>query len=163
MQKRAQLLKEQFAAVGLNVKIVSEDLLAVWLPQTLPNGDFDMTTYTQLPYDDPHWPMSFYTTHSPLGDAADPRGRNNMAFFDDELTAAIDDAESTLDSDLLVEKVKDVVRMIFEKQAPMINLYASRTFTARWHWYKGHLPASRGTWATLGNGRTWIDTNLRGS
>jgi hypothetical protein len=119
--------------------------------------------YTQLSYDDPHWPMSFYTTHSPLGDAADPRGRNNMAFFDDELTAAIDDAEETLVPELLVEKVKGVVRMIFEKQAPMINLYASRTFTARWHWYKGHWPPGRGTWASLGNGRTWIDTNLRGS
>ena len=161
-QQRAELLKQQFGAAGLNVRIVDQDLLAVWLPQTLPNGDFDMTSYTQLSYDDPHFPMSFYTTHSPLGDAEDPRGKNNMAYFDEELTVAIDDAESTLDNELLVEKVRDVVRMIMQKQAPMINLYASRGFTARRSWYKGHLPATRGTWAGF-NGRLWIDTNLRGS
>ncbi len=161
-QKRAQLLKEQFGAVGLKVKIVDQDLLSVWLPQTLPNGGFDMTSYTQLPYDDPHYPMNFYTTHSPLGDASDARGRNNMAFFDDEVTAAVDDAEATLDSELLIEKVRDAVRLIMEKQAPMINLYAPRTYVARWYWYKGHWPPGRGVYAAF-NGRTWIDTRLRGS
>ncbi len=160
-QKRAQLLKEQFGAVGLKVKIVDQDLLSVWLPQTLPNGGFDMTSYTQLPYDDPHYPMSFYTTHSPLGDASDARGRNNMAFFDDEVTAAVDDTEATLDSELLIEKVKDVVRLIMEKQAPMINLYASRTYTARWYWYKDYV-IGRG-WFGGFTGRRWIDTRLRGS
>jgi ABC-type transport system substrate-binding protein len=160
-QKRAQLLKEGFGAVGINVRIVDQDLLSVWLPRTLPNGDFDMTSYTQLPYDDPHYPMSFYTTHSPLGDISDPRGRNNMAFFDDEITAAVDDTESTIDSELLIEKVKDTVRLIIEKQAPMINLYASRGYTARWHWYKDYV-IGRG-WYGGFNGRRWVDTRLRGS
>jgi peptide/nickel transport system substrate-binding protein len=161
-QKRAQLLKEQFEAVGLKVKIVDQDVLSVWLPRTLPNGDFDMTNFTHVAYDDPHYPMSYYTTHSPLGDASDPRGRNNMAFFDDEITAAVDDAEATLDSELLIEKVKDVARLIMETQAPMINLYASRDYLARWHWFKGHMPTSRGTFAAF-NGKVWIDTRLRGS
>jgi ABC-type transport system substrate-binding protein len=160
-QKRAQLIKENLDAVGIRVKIVDQDLLSVWLPQTLPNGDFDMTSYTQLPYDDPHYPLSFYTTHSPLGDATDPRGRNNMAFFDDEITVAVDDTEETLDSELLIEKVKDTVRLIMEKQAPMINLYASRAYTARWHWYKDYV-VGRG-WYGLFNGRRWIDTRLRES
>ncbi len=161
-QKRAQLLKENFEAVGLKVKLEDQDLLSVWLPQTLPNGDFDMTSYTQLPYDDPHYPMSFYTYRPPLDGTGDPRGRNNMAFFDDEITAAVEDAESTLEHELVIEKVKDVVRLIMEKQGPMINLYAPRGYTARWHWYKGHWPYGRGTYAAF-NGKVWIDTKLRGS
>ncbi len=160
-QKRAQLLKENFEAVGLKLKIEDQDLLSVWLPQTLFNGDFDITNYTQLAYDDPHYPMNFYTTHSAMGDYEDPRGRNNMAYFDDEITAAVDDAEETLDPELLIEKVKDVARLIMEKQGPMINLYAPVGYTARWHWYKGHWPYSRGAYAAF-NGQTWIDTNLRG-
>ena len=161
-QKRAQLLKGQFEAVGMKITIEGQDLLAKWLPQTLPNGDYDMTAYTQLPYDDPHFPMSFYTTHSPLGDAEDPRGRNNMAYFNEELTDAIDDAEMELDEEVRVEKIKDVVRMMMEDEAPMINLYSSVSYGARHNWYKGVGPASRGAFNAF-NGRTWIDTNLRGS
>lgn len=161
-QKRAQLLKGQFEKVGMKVTIEGQDLLAKWLPQTLPNGDYDMTAYTQLPYDDPHFPMSFYTTHSPLGDIEDPRGRNNMAYFNEELTAAIDDAEMELDEEARVEKIKNVVRMMMDDEAPMINLYSSVSYGARHNWYKGTLPASRGSFNAF-NGRTWIDTNLRGS
>ena len=161
-QKRAQVLKEQFERVGMKVTIEGQDLLAKWLPQTLPNGDYDMTAYTQLPYDDPHFPMSFYTTHSPLGDIEDPRGRNNMAYFNEELTAAIDDSEMELDGEVRIEKIKDVVRMMMEDEAPMINLYSSVSYGARHNWYKGVGPASRGSFNAF-NGRTWIDTNLRGS
>jgi peptide/nickel transport system substrate-binding protein len=161
-QKQGQLLKENFEAVGLKVKLTDQDLLSVWMPQTLYNGDFDMTVYLQLGYDDPHYPMIFYTTRSALGGYSDPRGRNNMAFFDDEITAAVDDAEATMDSELLIEKVKAVVRLIIEKEAPMINLYAPRYYGARWHWWKGHGPPGRGTYGGF-DGRTWIDTRLRGS
>ncbi len=161
-QKRAQLLKGQFEAVGMKVTIEQQDLLAKWLPQTLPNGDFDMTAYTQLPYDDPHFPMSFYTTHSPLGDAEDPRGRNNMAYFNDDLTAAIDDSEKELDEEVRIEKIRNVVRMMMEDEAPMINLYSAVAYGARHNWYKGTWPASFGQYA-LFNGQRWIDTNMRGS
>jgi len=119
-----------------------------------------MTVYQQLGYDDPHYPINFYTTHSAMGDYEDPRGRNNMAFFDDDITAAVDDAESTLDSELLIEKVKDVARLIMEKQGPMINLYAPMGYLARWHWYKGHWPYGRGAYGAF-NGQTWIDAALR--
>ncbi len=118
-----------------------------------------MTAYTQLPYDDPHFPMSFYTTRSPLGDAEDPRGRNNMAYFNEELTAAIDDAEMELEEEARTQKIRDVVRMMIEDEAPMINLYSSVSYGARQNWYKGTLPPSRGSFR-LFNGRSWIDTNL---
>jgi len=161
-QARAELLKGQFEAVGMSVTIEEQDLLTTWLPQTLPNGDFDMTCYTQLPYDDPHFPLSFYTTHSPLGDAEDPRGRNNMAYFSEEITAAIDDAEMEIDAEARIEKIKNVVRMLIEDEAPMINLYSSVSYGARHNWYKGTLPPTKGAYAGFNNQR-WIDTNLRGS
>ena len=159
-EKRATLLKEQFGVVGIKVRIEGEDLLAKWLPQTLQTGDFDMTVYTQLPYDDPTFPLVFFTTHSALG-GEDPRGRNNMDFFDDEITAAADAVDSELNPEARNEKVKDAIRLIMEKEAPMINLYSSVSYTARWNWYKG-LVIGRGSYGGF-NGRRWIDTSLRGS
>lgn len=159
-EKRATLLKEQFGDVGIKVRIEGEDLLTKWLPQTLQTGAFEMTVYTQLPYDDPTFPLVFYTTHSALG-AEDPRGRNNMDYFDDEITAAADAVDSELNSEARNEKVKDAIRLIMEKEAPMINLYSSVTYTARWNWYKG-VVIGRGSYGGF-NGRRWIDTSLRGS
>ena len=159
-EKRATLLKEQFGEVGIKVRIEGEDLLTKWLPQTLQTGAFDMTSYTQLPYDDPTFPLVFFTTHSALG-ADEPAGRNNMFFYDDEITAAADAVDSELNPEARIDKVKDTVRLIMEKEAPMINLYSSVTYTARWNWYKG-LVIGRGSYGGF-NGRSWIDTSLRGS
>ena len=75
---------------------------------------------------------------------------------------AIDDDEQRLDEEVGVERDKDVVRMMMEDEAPMINLYSSISYGARHNWYKGVGPASRGAFNAF-NGRTWIDTNLRGS
>ena len=159
-EKRATLLKEQFGAVGIKVRIEGEDLLTKWLPQTLQTGAFEMTSYTQLPYDDPTFPLVFYTTHSALG-AEEPRGRNNMDFYDEEITAAADAVDAELNVEARNELVKDAVRLIMAKEAPMINLYSSVTYTARWNWYKG-LVIGRGSYGGF-NGRSWIDTALRGS
>jgi len=158
--KVAQVLKQQFEAVGLKIKIQDVDGLSVYVPRALPKGEFDMTTYVQLPYDDPHYPLNFYTKNSAMGNASDSRGSNNMAYFDDEITAAVDDAERTLDIDVVIEKVKDVVRLIMKKEAPMINLFHPKVYGARWYWFKGVDDPWRGAYSSF-NGRTWIDTGLR--
>ena len=158
--KAAQVLKDQFGAVGLKVKIQDVDGLSVFVPRALPKGEFDMTTYVQLPFDDPHYPIGFYTKNSAKGDASDSRGSNNMAFFDDEITAAVEDAERTLDIDVVIEKVKDVERLIMKKEAPMINLFHPKIYGASWNWFKGVDDPWRGAYS-LFNGRTWIDTRMR--
>ena len=67
-----------------------------------------------------------------------------------------------LDGEVRIEKIKDVVRMMMKDEAPMINLYSSVSYGARHNWYKGTGDPKRGSFNAF-NGRTWIDTNLRGS
>ena len=159
-QKLALLLQEQLGEVGIKINIQGEDLLSVWLPRSLQTGDYEMTSYTQLPYDDPSFPLVFFTSHSALG-VDEPRGRNNMDFFDDEITAAADAVDAELDGELRTELVKDAIRLIMEKEAPMINLFSAVSFTGRRHWYKGWV-TGRGSFGAF-NGRNWIDTNIRGA
>jgi ABC-type transport system substrate-binding protein len=160
-EKRAQVIKDQLGRAGVRIRVEAEDLLTVWLPRTLNQGDFDLTLFTQLPYEDPYLPLGFYTNQAPIGPLDDPRGRNNMGFFDDEVIAAADAAALELDVDARIEKVREAQRLIIRKWGPMLNLYSSVDFTARWNWYKGWT-TGQGSYS-LFNGRAWIDTALRGS
>ncbi|MEX0787114.1 MAG: ABC transporter substrate-binding protein [Dehalococcoidia bacterium] len=158
---RALVLQEQLGRAGVNVRLEPQDLLTVWLPNTLNQGDFDMTLFTHLPYEDAYLPLAFYSDSSPIGPLDDARGRNNMGFFDDEYIAAFHDIVRTLDTEERTQKIHDAQRMLINKWPPMINLYSSVSFGARWHWYKG-IVSGRGSFG-LFNGRAWIDTALRGS
>ncbi|OGO49430.1 MAG: hypothetical protein A2148_08100 [Chloroflexi bacterium RBG_16_68_14] len=159
--KQAQVLKDQLGRAGVKVRLEDQDLLTVWLPRTLNQGEFDMTSFTQLPYEDPYLPLTFYTNESPIGPQDDVRGRNNMGFFDDEVIAAVAAANTEMEFEPRVEKVREAQRLIIGKWGPMLNLYSSVGFGARWHWFKGTVEG-RGSFG-LFNGRSWIDTSLRGS
>lgn len=161
MAKRAQVLKEQLGRAGVRVRLEGQDLLTVWLPRTLNQGEFDMTLFTHLPYEDPFLPLGFYTDSSPIGPLDAVKGRNNMGFFDDEIIAAADAAALELELEPRIEKVKEAQRLIIRKWGPMLNLYSGVSFGARWHWFKG-VVTGRGSFG-LFNGRSWIDTGLRGS
>jgi peptide/nickel transport system substrate-binding protein len=160
-QKRAQVIKDQLSRAGVNVRLESQDLLTVWLPRTLNQGEFEMTLFTHLPYEDPYLPLAFYTNQSPIGPIDDPRGRNNMGFFDDEVIAAAEAAAAELEFEPRRQLVDTAQRLIMAKAGPMLNLYSSVDFGARWHWMKG-VVTGRGSYG-LFNGRVWIDTALRGS
>ena len=159
--KRAQVLKDQLRKVGVKVRLADEDLLTVWLPRTLNQGEFEMTTFTHLPYEDPYLPLGFYTNSSPIGPLDPVKGRNNMGFFDDDISAAADAAARELELAPRIEKVREAQRLIIRKWGPMLNLFSEVSFSARWHWLKGTV-SGRGSFA-LFNGRSWIDTRLRGS
>ncbi len=157
---RAQILKEQLGRIGINIKLDPQDLLSVWIPRVLVQGDFVITTFPHLSYEDPFLPLALYTDSSPIG-ALDPdRGRNAMGFFDPEITQAADDAARELDFEARAEKVKAAQRLIIEKRAPLINLYSKVDFGARYRWVKG-VVTGRGTYG-LFNGQVWIDESLRG-
>lgn len=157
---RAQVLKEQLEEVGIRTRIEQQDLLSVWVPRVLLQADYQMTLFTHLPYEDPYLPLAFYTTFSPIG-PRNEQGRNSMLYYDDAVDAAVDASSLELDLDARVEKVKAAQKLIMAKEGPMINIYSSVSFGARWHWYKG-VVEGRGSFG-LFNGKSWIDENLRGS
>jgi len=156
---RALVLKDQLAEVGIKVHIDPQDLFSVWIPRVLLQADYQMTLFTHLPYEDPYLPLAFYTTYSPIGPIND-QGRNSMLYYDKDIDAAVDAASSELDFDAHVEKVRTAQKLIMKNEAPMINLYSSVNFGARWNWFKG-VVEGRGS-IGLFNGRAWVDTTMRG-
>jgi peptide/nickel transport system substrate-binding protein len=157
---RAQVLKDQLSQVGIKVKIEAQDLLSVWVPRVLLQADYEMTLFTHLPYEDPYLPLAFYTTFSPIG-PKDARGRSNMAYYDQEISDAVNATSLELKLEPQIAKVKAAQKLIMQKEAPMINLYSSVGFSGRRSWYKGWI-TGRGSFG-LFNGRAWIDTSKRGS
>ena len=145
----AQVLQQQFSAVGMNVKVPPGEELIRWLTQTLAPGNFQMTAFTQLPYEDPSLPLSFY-----LGSeaAAQP---NFMGYQDDEVDLAILAAAEELDEEQRVEKTKEAQRVIIRKWGPQLTLYSPISFGARWDYVKG-VVSGRGSFG-LFNSRLWLD------
>ena len=157
---RGQVLKDQLSRVGIKVRIEAQDLLSVWVPRVLLQADYTMTLFTHLPYEDPYLPLAFYTTFSPIG-PRETRGRNSMLFYDQEIDDAVDASSLELDLETRIEKVRAAQKLIMQKESPMINIYSSVGFSARWHWLKG-VVTGRGSFG-LFNGRSWIDSAVRGS
>jgi ABC-type transport system substrate-binding protein len=159
LSARAQVLKDQLSRIGVNVRIDAQDLLSVWIPRVLVNGDYQMTLFTHLAYEDPYLPLAFYTNASPIGPVDDELGRNGMVYYDQDITDAVDATALELDLEPQIAKVQDAQRLIMDKEAPMINIYSGVSFGARWHWYKD-LVEGRGSFG-LFNGKAWIDSSLR--
>ena len=157
----ASVLKAQLGRVGLKIRIEAQDLFSVWVPRVLSQGEYEMTFFTHLPYEDPYLPLAFFTTYSPIGPIDEQKGRNSMLFYDQEISDAVDAASLELELEPQIEKVKAAQRLIMQKEAPMINLYSPVGFGARWHWLKG-VVEGRGSFG-LFNGRSWIDSRLRGT
>jgi ABC-type transport system substrate-binding protein len=157
---RAKVLKDQLSRVNIKINIEAQDLFSVWVPRVLLNADYTMTLFTHLAYEDPYLPLAFYTTFSPIG-PRESEGRNSMLFYDQEIDDAVDASSLELEIGSRMEKVRAAQRLIMEKEAPMINIYSSVSFTGRRHWLKG-VVTGRGSFG-LFNGRVWIDSNLRGS
>jgi peptide/nickel transport system substrate-binding protein len=160
LAERAQVLKQQLERIGVQTRIEPQDLTSVWVPRVLIQADYEMTLFTHLPYEDPYLPLAFYTSFSPIG-PGDPRGRNSMLYFDEEVDTAVNEASADLNLDTRIEKVKAAQKVIMEKEAPMINIYSSVSFTGRRNWLK-NVVIGRGSYG-LFNGKVWIDTAMRGS
>jgi peptide/nickel transport system substrate-binding protein len=147
----AQIVHQQLRNLGLNVNLPpAEDLVTLWLPTTLQGGNFKMTCFTHLPYEDPSLPLAFY-----MGPGAREGAGNFMGYQDDEADAAILAAAEELEEEARIEKTMEAQRVLVRKYAPMLNLYSSISYGARWQYLKGTVEG-RGSYG-LFNSRTWLD------
>jgi peptide/nickel transport system substrate-binding protein len=144
----AQLIQQQLREVGIKIKITPQDLLTVWLPQTLGQSNFEMTAFTHLPYEDPDFPLRFYVS-SGEGFV------NFMSYKDDDVDAAVLAAARELDEERRLELTKEAQRVIIRKWAPMLNLYSPVSFGGSWDYVKG-LVTGRGS-IVLFNSTAWLD------
>jgi ABC-type transport system substrate-binding protein len=146
----AQIIGQQLQNVGLKVNLpAAEDLVTRWLPQTLQGGNFKMTSFTHLPYEDPSLPLAFYMGPGSTGTP------NFMGYQDDEVDSAILAAAEALDEEERIAKTKEAQRVIIRKWGPMLNLYSSIGYNARWAYLKGTVEG-RGSFG-LFNSRAWLD------
>ncbi|MDZ4278026.1 MAG: ABC transporter substrate-binding protein [Dehalococcoidia bacterium] len=138
-----ELVGKQLRDIGLNINLPGPEDLVAWLANTLGPGNFQMTSFTHLPYEDPSLPLRFYV---------EP---NFMGYKDDDVEQAFRAAAETLDEEERIELTKEAQRVLIRKWAPMINLYSPTSFGATWDYVKG-LILGRGSFG-LFNTTVWLD------
>jgi len=143
----AQVLQAQLKRGGINVKLLPEDLIK-WFSQSLGTGNFHMTCFQHLPYEDPDLPLRFY-----LGAEGDRK--NFMGYKDAEVDAAVLAAAQELDEKARIEKVKAAQKVIMKKYSPMLNIFSEIGYGGRYSYVKGSI-SGRGSYG-LFNRTSWLD------
>lgn len=143
----AQIIKGQLERGGLKVKLIAEDLVK-WFSQTLNQGQFEMTAFLHLPYEDPDLPLRFYM---------DTPGEisNFMGYREPKVTEAVLAAAEELDEEERVKKVQAAQRVIMSEFSPMFNIMSKVNFGGRYAYVKGSI-SGRGSMG-LFNRTTWLD------
>jgi ABC-type transport system substrate-binding protein len=139
----AEVVGRQLNELGLNVRLPGPEDITAWLSNTLGVGNFQMTAFNHLAYEDPSLPLSFY------------RSPNQMGYENPEVEAAFDAAAEALDEDERIEATREAQRVIIRDWAPMINLYSPVTFAATWGYVKD-IVTGRGSYGTF-NTKVWLD------
>ena len=142
----AQIIKEQLGRGGVKVRLVQEDLVK-WFSQTLNQGQFQMTTFQHLAYEDPDLPLRFYMTGNGI--------TNFMDYDEPKVTAAVLAAATELNEEARVTKVQDAQKLIMSEYSPMLNLMSFINFGGRYNYVKGSI-TGRGSYG-LFNRTTWLD------
>ncbi|HEX5479815.1 MAG TPA: ABC transporter substrate-binding protein [Dehalococcoidia bacterium] len=143
----SQILQSQLQRGGVKTKLVPEDLVK-WFSQSLGTGNFHMTAFDQLPYEDPDFPMRFFL-------AGSGTQKNFMGYDDADVNAAIVAAAEELDEQARIQKVLTAQKTIIKKWAPMLNLYSPINYGGRYSYVKGSI-TGRGSYG-LFNRTTWLD------
>jgi len=127
----ATVLAAQWAQVGINVQL-DEVELGSYIGSTLLTGNFDMTFFPNLPYDEPDRPLSFY--HS-LGVTGSGNWTNYANPDLDELINL--QARQTVESERQ-ETIYAAQRLILEEYGPQLTLPGGYAYSARWNYV--HFP-----------------------
>jgi peptide/nickel transport system substrate-binding protein len=143
----SQILQQQLARGGVQTKLVPEDLVK-WFSQSLGTGNFHMTAFNHLPYEDPDLPLRFFM-------AGGGSQKNFMGYSNDAVNTAVLAAAKELDETARIEKVKTAQKTIIQNWSPMLNLYAQINYGARYSYVKGTI-TGRGSYG-LFNRTTWLN------
>ncbi len=143
----AQVLQAQLKRGGINVKLLPEDLVK-WFSQSLGTGNFHMTCFLHLPYEDPDLPLRFY-----LGAEGDRK--NFMGYKDADVDTAVLAAAKELDETARIAKVKAAQKVIMKTYAPMLNIFSEIGYGGRYAYVKGSI-SGRGSYG-LFNRTSWLD------
>ena len=151
----AEVLKGQYAAGGVKIKLVQEDLVK-WFTQTLNQSQFQLTCFQHLPYEDPDLPLRFYMAPD---DPNFSNLTNFMKYRETVVNDAILAAAQELDEEERVKKVQEAQKVIIKQYSPMLNLFSKQNFGGSYNYVKGGI-TGRGSYG-LFNRTTWLDDEAR--
>lgn len=148
----SEILRNQLAAVGIKTKLVPQDLNTVWQPQTMVNGNFQISVGpVPLGYNDANMALRNFTSRGV--------GWGNLAGWSDlEVDEIVGRQMREFNEAKRKEIVLDAQRLILKKYAPFVSLYSAYSFTAHWSYY--HPDELRGTLSRNGHYR-WLDEEAR--
>ncbi|MEO6197613.1 MAG: ABC transporter substrate-binding protein [Dehalococcoidia bacterium] len=127
----AVLLKEQWSRVGINVEI-DEVELGAYIGSTLLPGNFEMTFFPNLPWDEPDRPLSFYHSLGVTGSG------NWTNYTNPALDKLINAQAAEFDQAKRQQIVLEAQRMILKEHGPQLTLTGGYQYSARWSYV--HFP-----------------------
>jgi len=143
----SQILQQQLQRGGVKTKLVPEDLVK-WFSQSLGTGNFHMTAFDHLPYEDPDLPLRFFMSGG-------GNMKNFMGYSNDAVTQAILAAAEELDEAARIQKVRTAQKTIIQNWAPMLNLYSQINYGGRYSYVKGAI-TGRGSMVYFAR-TIWLD------
>ena len=143
----AQILQQQLKAGGVQTKLVPEDLVK-WFSQSLGTGNFHITAFDQLPYEDPDLPLRFYL-------AGEGNMKNFMGYSNDTVNKAILAAAEELDETARIQKTLMAQKAIIQDWAPMLTLFSPVNYSAEYSYVKGAI-VGRGSLGLFAR-TIWLD------
>jgi peptide/nickel transport system substrate-binding protein/glutathione transport system substrate-binding protein len=145
----AQVVAGQLRKVGINARLEPQDV-AVYLPKTLYQAQFEMTSFYNLTYVSPEFPLRFFTTRGIAGTG------NWFGYSDKEIDDMNEDIAQTFDKEERRNKVLDIQRLIISKNPPLMSLYARYTYSVSRDYVKAGHPEWHGAGAAF-NYTVWLD------
>ncbi len=131
----ATLLKAQWAEVGINIEL-EEVELGTFIGSVLLAGNFDMTFFPNLPYDEPDRPLSFYHSLGVTG-AGNWTNYTNPALDD-----LINKQSQQFDETERQKTILEAQRLILNEHGPQLTITGDYAYSARWHYV--HFPFNLG-------------------
>ena len=127
----ALLIKDQLARIGITINI-DEVELGQYISSVILPGNFEMTYFPNLPYDEPDRPLSFYHSLGVTGNG------NWTNYTNPELDKLINAQAAEFDVDKRKEIIFEAQRLILNEHGPQITLTGFFQFQARWKYV--HFP-----------------------
>jgi ABC-type transport system substrate-binding protein len=100
--------------------------IGTFIASTILPGNFDMTFFPNLPYDEPDRPLSFYHTRGVTGNG------NWTNYTNPELDKLIDAQSREFDLIKRKEIILEAQRAMIREHSPQITLTSGYQYTARW-------------------------------
>jgi peptide/nickel transport system substrate-binding protein len=121
----ASLIKSHLGEVNIDVAI-DEVEIGTFIASTILPGNFDMTFFPNLPYDEPDRPLSFYHSRGVTGTG------NWTNYTNPPLDKLIDAQAREFDVEARKEIILEAQRTMIREHSPQITLTSGYQYTARW-------------------------------